>query len=192
MKAQGIRILAISGSIRKASLNTSLLRTMQEIAPERITIDLYEELSEIPPYDDDVRSAGFPPPVHSLREQVRRADALIFATPEYNRSFSGVLKNAIDWVSRPPDQPFKGKPAFVTGAGPGALGTALANYQLRQVLSVIGVHVMPGLEVLVGGAADKFNPEGGMMHEATRAALLKALLELRLLAKITGELSAQI
>ncbi|WP_374944144.1 NADPH-dependent FMN reductase [Sphingomonas sp.] len=98
-----MRMLAISGSLRKGALNTALLRAAQGLAPKGWAIDLYEGLATIPPYDDDVRLAGYPAAVEDLRERVRHADALIFATPEYNRSFSGVLKNAIDWVSRPPD-----------------------------------------------------------------------------------------
>lgn len=184
-----IRVLAISGSLRKSAVNTALLRAAQELAPEGMAIDIYDGLSTIPPYDDDVRLAGFPPSVEALRDRVRAADALIFATPEYNRSFSGVLKNAIDWVSRPPSQPFDGKPALVTGAGPGALGTALANYQLRQVLSVVGVHVLPGLEVLIGGAGDKFDGDGRLIHEPTRNTLAKALMALKHLAAATAQLA---
>lgn len=184
-----IRVLAISGSLRKAALNTALLRAAQDLAPEGMSIDLYEDLASIPAYDDDIRLAGFPPAVEALRDRVRNADALIFATPEYNRSFSGVLKNAIDWVSRPPIQPFDGKPALVTGAGPGLLGTALANYQLRQVLSVLNVHVVPGLEVLVGGAMDKFDAEGRLTHEPTREALVKALTALGHLATTAAHLA---
>lgn len=189
MLSHTFRVLAVSGSLRKTSLNTSLLVAIQQIAPEGMDIEIYDGLAEIPPYNDDVRLEGFPVSVELLREKVRLADALIFATPEYNRSFSGVLKNAIDWASRPPEQPFKGKPALVTGAGPGALGTGLANYQLRQVLSVLGVHVLPGMELLVGAAAEKFDQSGSLTHGPTRDALLKSLIELRTLAKITAELT---
>ena len=185
-----IRVLAISGSLRKGSLNTALLHAAQELAPEGMSIDIYEDLGKIPPYNDDVRTVEFPVSVLDLRDLVRRADALIFATPEYNRSFPGVLKNAIDWVSRPPTPPFDGKPALVTGAGPGALGTALANYQLRQVLSVLNVHVVPGLEVLVGGAAAKFDAEGGLIDEPTREVLCKALVNLKHLTASTAYLAS--
>jgi chromate reductase len=173
-----IQVLAISGSLRKASFNTALLRAAQELAPEGMSIQIYTDLASIPPYDDDIRLAGFPPVVAALRDRVRAADALIFATPEYNRSFPGVLKNAIDWLSRPPAQPLDGKPAAVMGAGPGAIGTALANYHLRQVLSVLSVHVVPGLEVLVGGAASKFDDQGRLIDEPTREFLAKSLVAL--------------
>jgi chromate reductase len=154
-----IRVLAISGSLRQGSLNTALLHAIRQLAPANMQVDIYAGLREIPPYDDDVRLAGYPATVAELRAKVRDADALIFSSPEYNRSFSGILKNAIDWVSRPPEQPFQGKVASVMGVGPGAIGTALANYHLRQVLSVLGVHVLPGAEVLIGGAAEKFDAE---------------------------------
>jgi chromate reductase len=178
-----VHALAISGSLRKGAFNTALLRAAQDLAPPAMSVELYKDLASIPPYDDDVRLAGFPPPVETLRARVRDADALIFATPEYNRSFSGVLKNAIDWVSRPPAQPFHGKPALVMGAGPGALGTALANYQLRQVLSVLSVHVLPGLEILVSGAADKFDADADLIHEPTRDLLARHLVALDNLAR---------
>ena len=173
-----LSVLAISGSLRQRAFNTALLRAAQELAPEGMSIDLYDGLASIPPYDDDVRLTGYPLVVEDLREQIRHADALILATPEYNRSFSGVLKNAIDWASRPPDQPFDGKLAIVMGAGPGLLGTALANYQLRQVLSVMNVHVVPGRELLVAHAADKFDSSGTLNHEPTRDAIRESLLEL--------------
>lgn len=177
-----MRVLAISGSLRKGALNTALLRAAQELAPEGMAIDIYDDLSSIPPYDGDALLAGFPPSVEALRHRLRDADAMIFATPEYNRSYPGVLKNAIDWASRAPAQPFDGKPALVTGASPGLLGTALANYHLRQVLSVLGVHTVPGREVLVGSATGKFDADGRLVDEPTRDALGKALLALKRLS----------
>jgi chromate reductase len=183
MSDETIQVLAISGSLRKAAFNTALLRAAQELAPEGMSIRVYADLASVPPYDDDIRLAGFPPVVAALRDRVRAADALIFATPEYNRSFTGVLKNAIDWLSRPPAQPLDGKPAAVMGASPGAIGTALANYHLRQVLSVLSVHVVPGLEVLVGGAASKFDDQGRLIDEPTREFLAKSLVALMRLIK---------
>ena len=150
-------------------------------------IIIYEGLADIPPYDDDVRANGYPEPVEKLRSSVRAADALIFATPEYNRSFSGVLKNALDWASRPPEQPLDGKPALVTGAGPGAIGTAMANYHLRQVLSVLGVHLLPGLEFLVGGAGAKFDADLRLVDQPSRDFFTKSLAGL---ATLTTKLRA--
>src|SRR5260370_7532738 len=111
-----IQVLAISGSLRKAAFSTAFLRAAQELAPLGMSIQIYRDLASIPPYDDDVRLAGFPPVVAALRDRVRAADALIFATPEYNRSFSGVLKNAVDWLSRPPPQPPNRQPPLVMRA----------------------------------------------------------------------------
>jgi chromate reductase, NAD(P)H dehydrogenase (quinone) len=177
-----VKVLGISGSLRKASVNTALLRAAQELAPEGMEIEIYTGLVDIPPYDDDVRLVRYPAIVEELRAKVRRADALVFASPEYNRSFSGVLKNAIDWVSRPPEQPFEGKVASVIGAGPGAIGTALGNYHLRQVLSILSVHVVPGPEVLVGGAAAKFDADGRLTDENTRKVLGTHLAALKTFA----------
>ena len=118
MSDEAIQVLAISGSLRKAAFNTALLRAAQELAPRGMSIDIYADLASIPPYDDDIRLAGYPPPVAALRDRVRAADALILATPEYNRSFSGVLKNAIDWVSRPPEQPSTASPPPSWAPGP--------------------------------------------------------------------------
>ncbi|GBQ87827.1 NADPH-dependent FMN reductase [Gluconacetobacter johannae DSM 13595] len=165
------RILGLSGSLRRGSFNTGLLLAARDLAPEGVQVELYEGLRDIPPYDEDVRAAGFPPVVEDLRRRILEADALLFATPEYNRSVPGVLKNAIDWVSRPPHQPFDGKVAAIVGASPGALGTALAHYHLRQVLSVVGVYVLPAAETLVGGAGAKFDAGGLLTDEATRNVL---------------------
>ncbi|HWI87288.1 MAG TPA: NADPH-dependent FMN reductase [Sphingomonas sp.] len=185
-----IRVLAVSGSLRSGSYNTALLKCAAEMAPADMIVDVYDELGRVPPYDDDVRAVGYPPIVQRLRERVHAADALIIATPEYNRSFSGVLKNAIDWVSRPPDQPFAGKPALVTGAAAGALGTIAANYQLRQVLSVLGVHVLPGLEFVINHAGEKFDGDGILVHQPTRDMLATRLADLmRLAAALAGRKS---
>jgi len=173
-----LELLAISGSLRAASYNTWLLNAAREVAPEGVVVHLYVGLEDIPPYNDDVRANGFPQAVEKLRSEIRAAHALLFATPEYNRSFSGVIKNAIDWASRPPEQPFSDKPAIVMGAGPGVLGTALANYHLRQVLAILGVHVLPGFEFLVGRAAEKFDSAGKLIDAPTKEALAGQLRRL--------------
>ncbi len=160
-----INVLAISGSLRKASYNTGLLRAACGAVPEGMRIEIYDGLADIPPYDDDVRNAGYPTAVTKLREKVQAADALLIASPEFNRAMSGVLKNAIDWVSRPPEPPFHGKIACVMTAATGALGGALANYDMRQVLSVCGVLVLPGKEIMVGGAKTKFDEAGNLIDE---------------------------
>jgi len=118
------------------------------------------DISAIPPYNEDVRAKGFPPAVESLRRQIAAADALLFATPEYNFSMAGVLKNAIDWASRPPDQPFAGKPVAMMGASVGMLGTARAQYHLRQVCVYLDMHPINKPEVLIAAAHTKFDAEG--------------------------------
>ncbi|MGQ9364965.1 NADPH-dependent FMN reductase [Azospirillum sp. ST 5-10] len=165
--ADPITVLGMSGSLRKASYNTALLRAAQELAPAGMTIARFD-LAPIPFYDDDVRAAGFPPAVAALRDGIRAADAVLFVTPEYNRSVSGVLKNAIDWASRGPEQPFDDKPVAVMGASRSALGTALANHHLRQILVYLNALPLNGPEVLVGGAPDRFDGVGRLTDRATR------------------------
>ncbi|NCW86024.1 MAG: NAD(P)H-dependent oxidoreductase [Oxalobacteraceae bacterium] len=123
-----MHILGISGSLRQASLNTAALRACAALLSEGVSFSL-ADLSDIPVYNEDLRVQGLPASVQVLREQISAADAIVIATPEYNYSFPGVLKNAIDWASRPPDQPFDGKPIAIIGATPGGLGTSRAQYQ---------------------------------------------------------------
>src|SRR6202140_4093943 len=120
--SSGIRVLGICGSLRKASYNMAALRTAIAMKPAGMSVTV-AEIPQIPPYNEDVRAAGFPPTVETLRQQIGAADALLFACPEYNYSMSGVLKNAIDWASRPPDQPFAGKPCAIIGAAAGMAGS---------------------------------------------------------------------
>src|SRR5438552_17122997 len=122
-EAKGISVLGICGSLRAGSFNKTVLRTAIELKPPGMTIET-ADIGSIPLYNEDVRALGFPPPVEKLRAQIAAADALLFATPEYNYSMPGVLKNAIDWASRPPDQPFAGNPVAMMGAGAGMAGTA--------------------------------------------------------------------
>lgn len=182
-----ITVLGLCGSLRRHSYNMAALRAARELAPEGVTV-LIADLSAIPPYNDDVRDGqGFPAAVEHLRNQVRAADALLFATPEYNYSIPGVLKNAIDWVSRPPDQPFAGKPAAIMGASPGAQGTARAQYHLRQVGVFLDLHFLNKPEVMIGGAADRFDADGKLKDEKT-AELIRKLMESlhRFTAKLTA------
>jgi chromate reductase len=108
---QSISVLGISGSLRRGSFNSAALRAAQELAPAGVEIEVYEGLRDIPTYDDDVRQQGFPPAAADLRAHIKAADGLLIVTQEYNYSVPGVLKNAIDWASRPPEQPFNGKPS---------------------------------------------------------------------------------
>ncbi len=172
-----LKFLGISGSLRKGSYNTATLRALPELAPEGVVIE-EAEIADIPLYNDDVRQAGLPEPVTRLRAALKAADAIIFITPEYNYSIPGVLKNAIDWASRPPEQPFAGKAASIMGASPGILGTARAQYHLRQVGVYLDLKFLNGPEVMIGGAADRFDANGHLVHEPTREFIRQHLVAL--------------
>src|SRR5271169_5569843 len=122
-----LKILGIAGSLRRGSYNAAALRAAQELAPAGMTIDIFD-IAAIPLYNEDVKAQGFPPVVADLRARIKAADGVLLATPEYNYATSGAMKNVIDWVSRPPEQPFDGKPIALIGASAGALGTARAQY----------------------------------------------------------------
>ncbi len=181
-----LRFLAISGSLRAGSYNTSLLRAATELAPDGVSID-FADIGNIPLYNDDVRMAGFPTPVAALQASIAAADAVLIATPEYNFSFPGVLKKAIDWLSRPPlDKALAGKPVAIAGAG-GLLGSARAQYHLRQVCTCLSMLPVPRPELFVLNAWEKFDEQGRLKDEllATQVGeLLTALADwTRLLRK---------
>jgi chromate reductase len=126
------------------------------------------DLSNVPLYNDDVRQAGYPPTVSAMRKAIRGADALLIATPEYNYSVPGILKNAIDWGSRPPDPAFAGKPMAIMGASAGLSGTIRAQYHLRQMAVFLDSPVLNRPEVFVQKAGEKFNADGTLEDEDTR------------------------
>lgn len=176
---RGVHVLAISGSFRKNSYNTSLLRAASEMLPEGMTLEIFD-ISRIPLYDDDVRALGFPEPVQEFRNRIAAADALLIATPEYNFSIPGVLKNAIDWASRPPNPPLDGKPVAMMGASTGNFGTVRAQMHLRQVCVNTNMFPLNKPEVLVMRAQEKFDADGRLVDEMTRGfiqGLLVALTE---------------
>jgi len=170
-----LKVLGISGSLRKGSFNTMALRAAQGLAPAGMTIET-AEIGHLPLYNDDIRAAGYPPVVQAFRERIAAADALLFVTPEYNYSVSGVLKNAIDWGSRPPSQPFDGKPVAIMGASGGVLGSARAQYHLRQMCVFLNMFPVNKPEVMIGQAQTRFDAAGNLTDEATRG-LMKQLLE---------------
>src|SRR5687767_13508981 len=129
-----ISILGIAGSLREASFNRRALAAAVELAPDGVSIRPFQRLAEIPLYNEDVKARGFPPAASEFREAIAGSDALLFVTPEYNFSVPGVLKNAIDWASRPPDMPLFGKPVAIMGASTGLVGTVRAQLHLRQIL----------------------------------------------------------
>jgi chromate reductase len=175
--AANISVLGICGSLRAGSYNMAALRTAIELKPPGMTIAI-AGISAIPLYNEDVRAQGFPPVVESFRRQIKEADALLFATPEYNYSMPGVLKNAIDWASRPPDQPFAGKPVAIIGASAGMTGTARAQYDLRRSCVFLDMHPVNRPEVLIGQAHTKFDTAGRFTDEAGRGFIRDLLVAL--------------
>jgi chromate reductase, NAD(P)H dehydrogenase (quinone) len=170
-----MRILAISGSLRDASNNTALLRALREEAPEGVDVELWDGLKEIPPYDQDDDVVPGPAAVEAFRELVREADGVFFATPEYNSSVPGALKNALDWASRPlATNAFRNKPVAVVGSSAGAFGAVWAAAELRKVLGAMGARVTDA-ELAVGHAAEKFDDEGRLADDDVRNGLREAL-----------------
>jgi chromate reductase, NAD(P)H dehydrogenase (quinone) len=173
-----VTVLGISGSLRKGSYNSAALRTAGELLPEGVALDI-ADIADIPLYNEDLRAAGLPPAVQRLRDQIAAADALLFATPEYNYSISGVLKNAIDWASRPPDHPFNGKPVAIMGAAGSLLGTARAQYHLRQICVFLNMFPVNKPEVFIAQAHTKFDAEGKLTDQIGRDLIAQLLVSLR-------------
>jgi chromate reductase, NAD(P)H dehydrogenase (quinone) len=165
--ADSIHVLGIAGSLRKGSLNRAALRAAGELLPESMTLETFD-LAPIPMFNGDVEAAGMPVPVRKFRERIAAADALLLVSPEYNNSMPAVLKNAIDWASRPPENAFEGKPAAIMGASPGAFGTILGQDHLRRVCRVVDLIVMNYPEVYITRAGDKFDAEGKLTDETVR------------------------
>ena len=180
-----ISVLGICGSLRKGSYNMAALRTAIAQKPPGMTIEV-ADISQIPLYNEDVRQQGFPPPVETLRHQIAAADALLFACPEYNYSMSGVLKNAIDWASRPPDQPFAGKPVAIMGAAAGMAGSGRAQYDLRRSCVFLDMHPLNKPEVLIGQAQTKFDAEGRLTDEVGRGLIRDLLVALEQWTRLIG------
>ena len=175
-----MRVLGISGSLRRESHNTRLLRAAALALPPGVELDLYDGLATLPPYCEDADSEPGPEAVAHLRERIAAADALLIATPEYNASIPGVLKNAIDWASRPfPDNVLRGKPVAVIGASTGLFGAVWAQAELRKVLGAMGADVVDR-ELPVGQASDAFTAEGRLADEDL------ALIMSDLLAELVG------
>ena len=160
-----MRVLGISGSLRRDSYNSALLRHAGELfEAEGAKFEIYGGLRDIPPYDEDNDTEDAPEAVSRIREAVRDADAVFFVTPEYNSSIPGTLKNALDWISRPiATSPLRYKPVAVIGASAGMFGAVWAQAELRKVLGAIGARVTEG-EVAVGNASERFD-ENGHLNE---------------------------
>ncbi|HEV2305832.1 MAG TPA: NAD(P)H-dependent oxidoreductase [Candidatus Acidoferrales bacterium] len=172
-----LTILGIAGSLRKASYNRGALRAAQQLVPEGAKIEIFE-LDGIPAFNQD-EETNPPKRVTELKEGVRAADAILFSTPEYNYSIPGVLKNAIDWASRPyGDNAWNEKPVAVMGASVGAVGTARAQYHLRQSFVFLNMRPTNGPEVMIGNAAQRFDEQGNLKDEASKELIRKMLVDL--------------
>ncbi|MCW1294078.1 MAG: NAD(P)H-dependent oxidoreductase [Candidatus Parvarchaeota archaeon] len=170
-----VRIVAFAGSLRKDSFNKAILNTAKRYAPEDVEIEILD-LKDIPLYNQDEESNP-PEAVKKFKEKIKKADAILIATPEYNRSIPGVLKNAIDWASRPyGDNSFDDKPVATVGAtGGGIVGTSAAQYHLRQIFSFLNAHPLERPQVFITGAAEKI--DNGMIVDEDTITIIKDLVQ---------------
>ena len=173
-----MNMLGIAGSLRAGSINRALLKACVELVPSGCSLTLHE-LNGIALYDDDHRQRETPAAVASLCAAISAADAVIIATPEYNYSIPGVLKNAIDWASRMSPQPFDNKAVSIMGASPGRLGTARAQYHLRQVFVFLNAQVLNKPEIMVAGAGALFDSDDRLTDSSTRTLIAQHLAALR-------------
>lgn len=163
-----ISVCGFAGSLRQHSYNRMLISAAAEVAPERMTVEPFD-LSDIPLFNYDVEQQGDPAPVTAFKDAIAAADAVLIATPEYQHGVPGVLKNALDWASRPPrESVLRGKPTAIMGASPGRTGTARAQSQLRQTLVYNDTRAVQKPEVLVANAKSLFDDEGRLTDDTTR------------------------
>ena len=182
-----INILGIAGSLRRQSYNRSALRAAKQLAPEGVTVNIFE-IDGIPGFNEDDEKNP-PAKVVELKKQIRVADALLIVTPEYNYSIPGVLKNAIDWASRPyGDSAWSGKPAAIMGASIGTIGTARAQYHLRQIFVFLNIFPINQPELMIGNAAERFDAQGNLTDEKTKEYIRELLQSL---AEWTNRISVQ-
>lgn len=178
-----VKVLAISGSLRKGSFNTLLLEQARRQTPAGLEIEI-ADISAIPLYNGDIEAQGFPESVLQVAEQAQQADAFLLATPEYNYAMSGVMKNALDWLSRVPGNSFAGKTVALATAAGGNLGGARAQLQMRQVLTYLDVDFVNRPEVLIARAHEKFSADGELTDDVA-----KGFLDQLLAALLTKSLS---
>ena len=172
---EAVKLLGLVGSLRKGSYNKALMRTAMQLLPEGVTMDVFD-LAKIPPFNQDLERTP-PEVVKQFKAKIRAADALFIASPEYNYSIPGVLKNAIDWASRPSSEnAFDGKPVAVMSASIGRLGGARMQYHLRQVFVFLNMYPINRPEFMLSNAENSFDDEGNLTDEGTRQRL-KELLE---------------
>ncbi len=168
MKPASLKVLGICGSLRAASLNRAAMQLAGQVMPQGMTLQSLE-WADVPPFNADVLAAGLPAAVQAARDKVRQADAVLIATPEYNFSVPGMLKNLLDWLSRGDDQPFNGKPVAILSAAAGPLGGARVQYDLRRIMLFVNAEVLVKPEVFIGHAQTKFSSSGECTDEPTRA-----------------------
>ncbi|MCT4781879.1 MULTISPECIES: NADPH-dependent FMN reductase [Exiguobacterium] len=166
------KLVAVSGSLRKASYNTALLHSIIELARDRFDITIHS--IELPLYNDDLIDPDEPEAVAAFKRAVREADGFLVVTPEYNHSIPGVLKNAIDWLSLEPGSPLGGKPVMIAGASPGILGTARCQIHLRQVFATNKANVLPGNEIFITHCKEKIDADG--LHDEKSIAQIQKVL----------------
>jgi chromate reductase, NAD(P)H dehydrogenase (quinone) len=167
-----LHFVSLLGSLRKGSFNAAVARSLPVLSPEGVSVSALGSVADFPLYDADVQATGIPAPVHAMANQILAADGLIIVTPEYNYSVPGVLKNALDWLSRLSPQPLAGKPVALQSASPGMFGGARAQYHLRQILVYLDAMVLNKPEIMVAHAAGKVDPA---TFELTDAATRKAI-----------------
>ena len=170
-----LKIVGISGSLRKASFNTAALRACAELMPAGMSMS-HARIDDIPIFNQDVFDAGLPESAKRFRGEVAAADGVLIASPEYNFSLTPALKNAIDWASRPPNQSWQDKPIAIFSASQGPMGGARVQYDLRRILGQIWGHVLPRPEVFIGNAPSKFDAHGKLTDETTRKFLSDLLV----------------
>jgi chromate reductase len=162
-----LKVLGISGSLRKASYNTMILRACGGMMPAGMSLEI-TEIGDLPLFNQDVFDAGLPAPVQRLRAAISAADGVLIASPEYNFSLTPALKNAIDWASRPPNPCWQDKPIAIFSASGGPLGGARVQYDIRRILGQLWGHVLPRPEVFIGSVASKVDAQGNITDEATK------------------------
>src|SRR5215208_2646727 len=170
MASDSFKILGLAGSLRRASFHRGLIRAAQELAPVGVTVEPYEQLDQIPFFNQDVEDQGDPAPVKAFKEKIRQAEAVLIATPEYDYAIPGVLTTALDWALRPPS-PFRHKPVGIVGTSPGGVGTARGQMVLRQILLHPPAYVMPEPQMLIPFALERFD-------ERTRESMRRFLVAL--------------
>lgn len=171
-----LKVLGFAGSLRRDSYNKYLLRAAADLLPQDLTLEIFD-IAGIPAFNQDIEVDDMPLKVKEFKSKIRQADAILIATPEYNYSVPGVLKNAIDWASRPyEDNPFNDKPVAIMSASVGMLGGARAQYHLRQIFVFLNMHPVNGPEVIVTFAQNKFDANGKLIDENT-SKFLKQLLQ---------------